>query len=813
MLKLFRDGFSRNIITVLLVTVIIGSIFAAGVASAANFYFGETLQGLIGEFGEYDLILHFRQPTKDIAAEKLNEIIAEKLPGVRWKEGTSIAGKANFFLSFPDKYKVPEVWEKLDQYFGSIPGKSGWTIMLEPRLTIRGIPIGAQSIVINQIKAIEQIDFVFRNGSNLELVLKEGSSVSEVSTLVKEILKGYSLFTVYFPLGYQPEDTVSLGKNLAARLQEELSLTTSRNITFGGIDKKTATFTETMGEMKSFLLAYASQITVELSQKTNVREQDRLILGSEKDPLIMQVTKVKDQELQGIIIQGDTPNLLGQRAYEMDEDGQRGSWIGVVARIDNPKENLNQALDQSIILLEQLDQIIAQAEEVSEGAQRAVDGYRQILPETRDLQDKLRQMDERLAQSSALGSKKINLDPTIKGLNNVEARLVETRSVLEQHELGLEAGMKEITKSRQSIQGLLGILPEQGGDDFSFVLENTLHILRGIEKGYQTQSYLLTRAQAQLAEAQSNIGVHKQNLESLKNNINNLNNLGPYRASLKDGISSLDKVVESLEAMQIDRLEREIQQTNSVLERLKRVDEEKIISSLKYLQTSLPRLEDREIGTSVSVVDDYINQQMAVDQGLVILTDSWISKGKAQKITREFLGNPYVSTLTTQVGVVDTDIRGEVQRIISQVREILAALSALAFTLLVLILDQTTIMSSLAVLREEKKKGWLGEENLYGILVGGTLLTLMVVVTGAAIPYLYLGHFILIGAFLGYLVSTQCQSLSPVNQKEIMAGQALGLSYAEIMEQIVIPSAKPGFLKFYNQKKVKFSGKGGEPNA
>lgn len=809
MWKTFRNGFYRNIAWVLLITLLTGSLFSAGVASAANVYFGATLQGLIGDFGEYDLILSVRQPTKEVAAKKLQEVIEERLPGVKWKEGIPIPGKANFFLSFPDQYKKTEIWESLDQYFGDIPGKSGWTIMLEPRLTIRGIPVGAQSFILNQLKELPEVDFVFKNGSSLELVLTKGASIPQVSEQVKKILSRYSLFTVYFPLGYKPEDAAGLGKKLAYQLEQELDLTTSQNVTFGGLDRKTASFTQTLGEMRSFLLAYASQISLQLSPEANVEEQEQLLVGKS----LLTVTKVGEHTAQGIVIQGQADNLLGQKVYKLDEQGKRNTLIGQVIRVENPKEKLNGALEQSISLLNQLDGIREQARDVNQGAQRAIEGYNQILPKTREIRNRLIEVDNRLEQIPTLTPRKINLEPTIQSLNQVEGQVAATVSTLDQYRMQTAATGGTVRESRQMIQAQVNLLPQQGADEIRFVLENSLQVLQNLEKVYQQQEYLLTKAQANLAEAQGTVRRNREGLEGLQSSVNSLHDLNEFRAPLQSTISSLDQMMGQLDRVDVIGIGNSIGQLEELLNRLGTVDEQNIINNLRYLQLALPRLEDRQIGNSVTVMDEYLTQQVAIDQGLIILTNSWIPKKKAETIARQVIGNPYVSTLTTQVGAVDTDIRGEIQRIITQIREILAALSAVAFTLLVLILDQTTVMSSLAVLREEKKKSWWGDENLYGTLVGAVLLTFIVVITQAAIPYLSLGHFTLLGALLGFLVSLQCQTLSPVNNKEVTAGQALGLSYGEIMEQIVIPAAKPGFLKLCNRKKVRFKGKGGRANA
>jgi hypothetical protein len=52
-----------------------------------------------------------------------------------------------------------------------------------------------------------------------------------------------------------------------------------------------------------------------------------------------------------------------------------------------------------------------------------------------------------------------------------------------------------------------------------------------------------------------------------------------------------------------------------------------------------------------------------------------------------------------------------------------------------------------------------------------------------------------IGAFLGLLVALAAERLSPVAEEQVLAGESLGLSYRQIMEEIVIPAGRPGLYQ------------------
>ena len=61
-----------------------------------------------------------------------------------------------------------------------------------------------------------------------------------------------------------------------------------------------------------------------------------------------------------------------------------------------------------------------------------------------------------------------------------------------------------------------------------------------------------------------------------------------------------------------------------------------------------------------------------------------------------------------------------------------------------------------------------------------------------------------IGALLGWIVAGYAEKISPISSEEVMAGESLGLSFDEIMRELVIPSARPGLLQQLNQRKLKF---------
>ena len=139
-----KDSFKRDILTLIVVSIVIGSLLAGAVSLSANSYFSKTLASLVGDYGEYDIIIQSREEMKDDTAIHIQKIIDEVFPGGRMKEGPTITGKTSFFVAVPDQYKTKKTFEDLGKTFGSIPGGASVGVLTEPRLTIRGVPEGAK---------------------------------------------------------------------------------------------------------------------------------------------------------------------------------------------------------------------------------------------------------------------------------------------------------------------------------------------------------------------------------------------------------------------------------------------------------------------------------------------------------------------------------------------------------------------------------------------------------------------------------------------------------------------------------------------
>ncbi|MFW6308963.1 MAG: ABC transporter permease subunit, partial [bacterium] len=163
---------------------------------------------------------------------------------------------------------------------------------------------------------------------------------------------------------------------------------------------------------------------------------------------------------------------------------------------------------------------------------------------------------------------------------------------------------------------------------------------------------------------------------------------------------------------------------------------------------------------------------------------------------KSLVKNPAVSLFNMEAGMVQPNPRGEVFNVLRQVRSVISILIAIIFILLIMILDHSLIVS---VQRLHGKRGYV-----YSFLSGSILFSMIYYLSRIDFPYLNLKIIFIMGGIIGFLICLFSDMLNPVSKEEWEAGKAMGFSPREIMQEIVIPSSKPGFLYLLNKSKTIF---------
>lgn len=709
MMALFRDGFGRDWLVLIFVSILVGTILSAGVARAVDAYFGDTIDGLIGEYGEYDLILHLREEAKDAGIQALQELIEKELPGATIKEGVSIAGKANIFLALPKELETKERLQSIRGTLYDLPGSAGMTMMIEPSVVIRGVHAGFRSQIIDEVEQLPGVRFVFRDSDNLYVLLQSVEDSQPVSNAVQEILDRYQILEVRFPMGHEVEDVSKTANQIMNALQDRYHPAVLDNVTLDNEGETSKSFIKTLAEMKAFLLSYASKVSIPITGLEPLHVGNRIVLQGaageglnlgdpvQKDNIIVEITEIASNEAFGVIIQGDisdvSPTMI-RTGYKITSDNRVGRSIGE-ANITNERYQLIQTIDESVVLLDELEGLASAANDTVANAEDTLNTFQKALVQLDQLQQQISQLNS----------------------------------------------------------GMVGNDSAPGSLVISLLMDKLFRSLVG-------------------AEGESDIT--------------------------------------SLQNLDVQAMQESLTNIAGRINAVQSVDIEAIIEQIRKVKDSLPDLKDEEIGQSIKLIDRYIAGEVIPGERIQLVLDKGAVDGKeAETVIRETLDNRYVTTFSMPVAVVNPDARAELVRVLREVRATIAGLLAVVFSLLSLVLDHASVFSTMRQVLSQRRvnegwRKWLDPVKVLGTALGAVLLVLIYVAARAQIPLINLGHVVMVGAFLGLLTAAFCERFSPIDTSEMMAGQALGLSYVQIMREIVIPSGRPGLMYLLNRRRQRF---------
>lgn len=713
MFSFFRDGFYKDFVVLLILTILLGTVFSAGIAWALDAYFGDTLNEMIGEYGQYDIILHIQEDAKEAAFRELERIQEQQFPGARLSETISLAGQANFFFGLPEEFRTKETMTNLASYFAAVPGLTGHTIISDPSLLIRNVHGSVADVLAEKIEQIPGVRFTFPDVGNIIVLLEEPSLSRTVEAHVNQLIDEYQLVELRFPMGFEV-DTQQVGAQAIQVLKETLPGRKYSNVTAAQYGEDLNAFLKTLVEMRDFLMSYASKVRITADPEAHLIIGEQIAIQADgaaplkegglltDDNVVIEITAVSGGTAEGMIIRGEiAPSMesLKQTGYRVFSDGQIARPIGEV-EVENERYRLAYAIDESLRLLEELEVLSVQAADAVDNADAVLNTFQEALLQLEVLQVQMRQLNEGIAGGGSASSEQLLMSLLINGL-----------------------------------------------------------------------------------------------FQSLA------------QAAMQAGENSLD----SLENLDVAAMRASLEQISSQIANVQSIDVQAIIRQIQYVRDTLPMLGDEEIGRSIRLINTYIAGQVIPGERIQILVEEGsVDEGQVEKLLREHLDNPYLNIYSTSVGVINPDARSEIIRLLTEVRAIIAGLLAVVFTSAIMILDHSTLFSTLKYLKragKEKVSRWkrlLDPVCILGGILGAVILGAVYSLSGAQIPYMSLSSITLIGLIIGILVACFAERFSPVNAKEVMAGQALGLSNVQIMREIVIPSSRPGLMNFLNRWKQQF---------
>jgi prefoldin subunit 5 len=772
----FSSSFNRDILILLIVSVAIGAALSGLVAMSANSYFSEAISSLVGEYGEFDVLINVREEMKEDGRAQIEKIVEQVFPGGKLKEGPTITGLTSFLVGLPAVYKNKQTYETLSTTFGSVPGRSGVSIMTEPRITIKGVPEGARNSLIDQIMPINGVLFAFRDGGSVTVIIKSLDQSSTVRSEIAKLLSQYNIIDIAFPVGSEPENPIRLGEQIADAVRQEKGAGYAESVSVASNSNDTAHMASSMMELKRFLTAFATRIAIVPAAGMGFISGDIIALqgsaaqspaaGQVPDAknILVQITSVaNDSSAQGMIIQGTGTELASSNQAYLVTNNNVGALAGTVT-FQNPRQQLGDALNETSKLVLQIPGLAQDAQNMTSVATNVLNNYNTSLSTAEQTLSNLEQAGSTIqAATSGLA----NLDTTdvqvqLGNSSRALGSLVTTLQVVRVLNPDVGNSIADLTSTRQSLDTLQGTMQS------------------------------LDRVAADARQA---------------------------RTAINSIVANGNSAVSNLRAFDVIGARKTLTDTGGRLAKLQEFNTPMVAAQLQYLGTAVPNLRDDEISSSIKLLDQFIAGQVIPSQRIQILTYSNVTTEFVAPVIYRIVGHNNLSLYSSALGIIEPDPRAEVMVILTQVKAILAGMVSLIALVLFLVLDHTAIMTFIRrnrlVTDRPKVKGWrrwirginnlfTAPECLYGMGIGALMLTVMFVLSGGGIPYVpWLGVPVL-GAAIGLLVANNAEKISPLELDEVTAGESLGLSFDEVMREIVIPNGRPGLLQKLNRRKMKF---------
>ncbi|MBO8142158.1 MAG: hypothetical protein H0Z37_08280 [Firmicutes bacterium] len=331
-MSLLQDGFWKDYLLAVAATILVGALVASSAAHGLDAALDRAADGILGEAGQYDLIVHIRQDYREAAARELPLVLSGHYEGVRVERAITVAGNANFLIDVPAEHYRADVLESLPSLLGQIPGFNGYTWLLEPSLTVTGLRPGVRDRLAGEAAAVPGVRLAVRHGSSVTVVLEEVQDQSRVADALNRLLSGRQLVELGFPPGEGPVD----GTEVAASVKDAVGARFAADVTpDGGEDGAPAG----LDGLRRFLESFGSRVRIAPvpgSEPPLVGQRLVLQGGSPERPVpgkppaadhvIVEITHRDGDVAVGRIEQGDRseiPDTAAATAADGSSDGRR----------------------------------------------------------------------------------------------------------------------------------------------------------------------------------------------------------------------------------------------------------------------------------------------------------------------------------------------------------------------------------------------------------------------------------------------------------------------------------------------------------
>lgn len=770
MSSLFAGEFRKDIIRSVFAAVVVASVLASAIAYAADMYFGDTVSGLIGEYGEYDLVLMVREDLADSALDQMREIVRERYPGVRLRKGITLSGRTNVLVGLPPGMRNAEAIEEFPVQFVNVPGYSGYGVMIEPRIEITGIdsePV--RDMLLRRCEQVEGVEFAFEHHGNVAVVFEDASSVDQATETISKILESYTLIDVRFPISGQVDDLRAAEKRLAGAIVERFG---HRDVIASSQlkDEGMGDLTKALAEMKRFLTYYATAIDIEDSQRPLAvgehvalrAEGERPEDGTEKaaDSIAM-IISAEENGYRAVVTQGDVEDGGRYSVHEL-KGTTAGNWLGH-ARANSELARLARSLDSGINLLGGLVDAADEAGQSARVARRLLADYGHLIGSLSEVSQNVKTIESLIDSAGA-------------GLLNGPAS-------------------KELVSALKRAKLLV--------DDFRNGLD-TISSVADTMSSEERFSAGLGRVTATLQRWQDSLSGYGEGLEAVTSVLEDSGQASQFLSQLSQMTQA---ALEALYGLDVEGLSARLDGLISSLDSIRSADTDAIHSQLVHIRESLPELRDDEIGRSIRLIDSYLGGQVISGDRIQVVVSGSIPASAAKRVVETLFKEHRPASAVSSLGSIQPGVRTQVLRVLGEVRSTIAALASLVLTALILLFDHSCVISLLR--KTHARRCVAGGKQVrmapvYSAAMGAILFSSIMALTRASIPFVGPAGVFLLGSGIGFCVSLVAEKVNPVDFDEVMAGVAIGLPWHRIMRDIVIPAGRPGFLNALNRSEASF---------
>ncbi|MDD2201078.1 MAG: hypothetical protein PHP20_05650 [Firmicutes bacterium] len=780
MYALMRDGFMLDVVVVALVTIVLGSFAAAGIAAAADRFFAHTVSGVVGEYGEYDLVVHVRTETRDESLRALKSTLRTQLPGARIRESATLLSRSNFLVSVPRKDEESMI--ALTKAVASIPGFAGYTLLLEPKVTVSGIGSKALPAFKSELGEIDGVQFILRDGGDIHLVCESPERVRFVAQAAEAVLRQYQVIDVSLTQGALATHSAHRGQlmqSISQRLSDvEGQDVAVRDLTQGGEADQAQLLTGAMVKIRAFLEAWAPQAVIEVSQEgdgsarswgnaeaAGIGEGDSIILSADDRPIgsrpapedmVVSVTDVEGGRAHGIIVSGGSkPDTGGSSqilsAYLLD-DGTVSGFVGS-AQTRRPQEELSLSLSEAEELLAEYGSAVDDALMAAEMGEEALDSYERAIDSLISLQ-----------------------------------RALES--------LGVDGDAGDVRIDDQAVGSLLRLTEQALGAIES--LQATADVVAMFSGSYDS---LL----ANLKLWQSRLESFARRLEMIQSAASGA---GRVTETLGDMSSSAAGILSTLHELDPASFRENLDEAKAKLAQMSEIDVGAMAEKVRDARSALPQFDGDEIVSSIGVIDKFVGDWQYSSDKVQLLVESELAPEEVAAAVGEAVGEDVLAVYAIPAGIVQPGVRSEVQTLLTSVKSTISGLAACAIIIVSLIVDHSTVIAGAIGLASKgqgaRRPGF--DSYVYGALAGGTSFYAIAAITRSTLGSLGGPVFAAIGCVLGLVAAGASLRMSPVSLDEIEACIAFGMTGKQIMREVIIPAGKPGVLSLLNRPHVVFDG-------